>query len=97
MANNKPRKVAGGKGNWYVHQRGAAPVAFGSKTSAQNAAKSLRNAKVSRNYQSPSTYAGQHSVSDSKPGGGCAVLTVALVGGALTALAGVGYGVLLLS
>lgn len=56
-----------GKGNqWWVHQRGAASVGFGSRKAARRAAASLRNAKVSRFYL-PGGRSGDRAVSDTPP------------------------------
>lgn len=87
------------KGNqWWVHQRGAASVGYGSKAQADRAAKSLRNAKVSRSY-APGAHSGQHSVSDAPPTTrkGCWLLSLALLGGAVSAVSAAGYGVVSLT
>lgn len=93
MAKDGPRHVKGGKGNWYVHQRGAAPVAYPSRKRAKNAAKSLRNARVRPYYQSSKAYNGKKSVSDDVPGNGCALVALALAGGVLAVLGGAVAGV----
>ncbi len=83
------------KGNqWWVHQRGAASVGYGSRQAANRAAKSLRNAKVSRKY-APGAHSGKHSVSDAPPTtkNGCWLFTLALLGGAVSAVSTAGYGV----
>jgi len=49
---------------WWVHQRGASPVGYGSRRAAWRAAASLRNARVSRYYGARERRSGQHSVSD---------------------------------
>jgi hypothetical protein len=83
MSNGGPKKLRGGKGNWYVHQRGAAPIAYPSRRAARRATKSLRNATVSRYYQHPANYNGAHSVSDDKPGRriGCPLSALVLLAG----------------
>lgn len=72
------KKTKGGKGNWYVHQRGAASVAYPNRESAKRAAASLRNAKVSR-YYLPGA-GGRHSASDSPPDAGRGLWLTKLIG-----------------